>query len=323
MTCPHPLDPLCVALLLRLAQGPAGSCALAESLDVDRRMVDERLSRMEPIGAVTSDPESGVYSMVCDADRVILRLSQRDSGLDTGLTTRDANGAFRDRLTRLQQEPMFRELPQEELVWLARVSRTQDLMPGEVLLIEGDDCRGLYITDRGTIRLSKGSTSHAFGYGREQTIRLMTEGESFNEVPVFDGGPNPVTAQAIDEARVILVPKQEVQDLVRRSPRFAGVIIGIMSQRLRHMLAMIEDVSMRDVTGRVAKIVLQMTHPTVGVGAGLTNGRRVTQREIAEMAGTAREVVARVLKKMEAAGAIRVKRGEVRILDPDLLETFV
>jgi CRP-like cAMP-binding protein len=322
MACPHPLDPLGVAIMLRLSSGPATKSQLACDLEVDSETICGRLNRLQMIGAVGTVTREDGYSLLPDAHRIIMEIST--SGLNRNGKTppgRD-QASFVLRLERLKQEPMFQMLPSDELDWLARVSRTQCLTPGEVLLLEGDECRGLYIVDRGTIRLSKSSSSSAFGFGREQTIRLMVPGDSFNEVPVFDDGPNPVTAEALDDACVIFVPKKDVQDLVDRSPEFGRLIIKIMSQRLRHMIAMIEDVSMRDVTGRVAKILLQVQCPSDGVGAGVTTGRRLTQREIAEMAGTAREVVARALKKMERTGAVTVKRGDVQILDPELLESF-
>jgi CRP-like cAMP-binding protein len=322
MGCPNPLDPLCVAVMLQLSNGPLTGDDIARDLRVEPIVVEKRLQRLSALGAVHCEGSGDECRLLPHAPLLVLQIAESRTA-PNGRTSADrAEDSLNARLTRLQQEPMFRDLPREELIWVARVSRTQDLAPGELLILEGDVCRGLYVVDSGTIRLSKGSSSSAFGFGREQTIGLMRPGDSFNEVPVFDDGPNPVTAEAIEDSRVILVPGNEVRDLVQRSPEFAGLIIKIMSHRLRHMLAMIEDVSMRDVTGRVAKILLQVQHPSVGVGAGLTNGRRLTQREIAEMAGTAREVVARVLKKMERTGAIVVNRGDVRILDPELLESF-
>lgn len=320
MACPHPLDPLCVAVMLRLSNGPERPDVLAADLEISEEVLAGRINRLKMLGAV----EFGnlEYRLLPEAHRIILDISQSSLNKNGNRPrTRDeANVSVR--LQRLRDDPMFQALPDDELEWLARVSRTQALSPGEVLLLEGDECQAMYIVDRGTIRLSKSSSSSAYGFGREQTIRLMGAGDSFNEVPVFDDGTNPVTAEALDEACVIIISRKDVQDLVARSPEFAGVIIKIMSQRLRHMLAMIEDVSMRDVTGRVAKILMQISHPSVGVGAGISTGRHLTQREIAEMAGTAREVVARALKKMERAGAVTVRRGDVQILDPELLESF-
>ena len=80
---------------------------------------------------------------------------------------------------------------------------------------------------------------------------------------------------------------------------------------------LVEDLSFRQVTARVARIVLQSVAPHEGVGAGVGARSRVTQREIAEMAGTRREVVARALKALEDAGAIKIDRHGIRIADQE------
>lgn len=323
MGCPQPLDPLCVAIMLRLSQGHAGSAVMASDLGVTPGVIRERLERLESIGAVTGDPEPDCYELLPGAHRIIVRITESDLGFPS------RNGAERfeprcaERLEPFQQHPMFRKLPYEELVWLARVSRTQRYRVGEVIALEGDECPGMYVVESGTVRLVKGSSSSAFGFGREQTIQLLGRGDSFNEVPVFDGGTNLVTAEAVNDVSVILVTKKDVQSLASRCPDFADLVINVMSQQLRHMLAMVEDISMRDVTGRVAKILRQAETPLDGVGSGIVTGQRLTQREIAWMAGTAREVVARALKKMERAGAVRINRGKVEIVDAALLESFI
>lgn len=308
--------------MLRLSAGPASGAAIARDLKVAAPAVEDRLRRLRSLGTVRTTAECDEYALLPEAHQIILRISEPGLGHDGIPGTERSSAGCARRLERLQVDPMFRILPREELDWLTRVSRDTELTPGEVLLLEGDECHGLYIVDSGTVRLSKASSSPSFGFGREQTIRLMIPGDSFNEVPVFDGGVNPVTAEALDEARVIMVPKKEVQALVNRSPEFSRSMMLLMSQRFRHLVAMIEDMSMRDVTGRVAKILLQVQQPSDGVGAGLSRGRRLTQREIADMAGTAREVVARVLKKLEHIGAVRVSRGKVTILDPELLSSL-
>lgn len=67
-------------------------------------------------------------------------------------------------------------------------------------------------------------------------------------------------------------------------------------------------------SGRVALVLLQGVEPHQGVGAGST-GRPVTQREIAEMVGTSREVAARALQQLEKEGLIKISRGRILLLD--------
>ena len=109
---------------------------------------------------------------------------------------------------------------------------------------------------------------------------------------------------------------------LREYPAVAEAVVQVFASRLRHLVALVEDLSFRQVTARVARIVLQSVSPHEGVGAGVGGRVRVTQREIAEMAGTSREVVARALKALEDAGAIDARRGEIQIVDDALLNTL-
>lgn len=81
-----------------------------------------------------------------------------------------------------------------------------------------------------------------------------------------------------------------------------------------------DDLSFRHVTPRVARVLLQVVAPHPGAGAGADAAQRFSQRELAEMAGTSREVVAHALRALEDAGAIALERGAIRIVDPSLLQ---
>jgi CRP/FNR family transcriptional regulator len=154
--------------------------------------------------------------------------------------------------------------------------------------------------------------------GREQVLTVARSGDSFAEVPVFDGGPNPASADAMDEAIVYLFPTADLLGLVRSSPEIALGVIRVFAQRLRQLTRLVEDLSFRHVTARVAKLLLQSAADAGGAG-----GPRLTQQEMAAMIGTAREVVTRALRALEQQGAIEVQRGQIVILKPEVLERLV
>lgn len=217
----------------------------------------------------------------------------------------------------LRQVPYFRDLETADLAAVVCSSLVCTYQVNEILFLEGEECRGLYIVRSGLVRIFKTAPD-----SREQVLRLIGPGESFNVVPVFDGKPNPASAQALEPTTILLLPKRDVQQLVRSNPAFAATVTAIFASRLRHLVMLVEDLSFRHVTARVAKIILQATHPVEGVGAGAHRQRRLTQQQMAEMAGTAREVVGRALKVLEEAGAIRVERGHIDVLNAEILETW-
>lgn len=182
--------------------------------------------------------------------------------------------------------------------------------PNEIVFLQDEPCAGLFIVVSGLLKIAKVSSE-----GREQVLRHVSAGGSFNEVAVLDGGPNPATVTAVEPSELLVVSRASMLALIAETPGLAETMIQALAGRLRHMVELVEDLSFRHVSERVARVLLQSVAPHPGVGAGADMSRRVSQREIAEMAGTSREVVARALKTIEASGAISIEGGEIRLVD--------
>ncbi|MCK9486009.1 MAG: Crp/Fnr family transcriptional regulator [Dehalococcoidia bacterium] len=186
----------------------------------------------------------------------------------------------------------------------------------EMILHEGEPGAGLFVTTRGLVKVFKTSVN-----GREQVLRYAPSGSSFNEVTVLDGGVNPTSAQAVTSTEVLIISRQLMSELGDNDVRVNRAIVDSMSGLYRHLMQMVEDLSFRHVSERVARVLLQSVMPRPGVGAGVDMHRRLTQSEIAEMIGSTREVVGRALRELEDAGAIRVERGVISLVDASRLES--
>ena len=209
----------------------------------------------------------------------------------------------------LRHIPYFQRLDDAQLEQIRPLVTERDYDRGEIVILEGDDCEAIYFVKTGRVKVFKTSPE-----GREQVLRIMKPGDTFNEVPVFDGGPNPASVEALDPASLYVLPSDEMQRLMLEIPAVSKNVIRILASRLRHLVELVEDLSFRHVTGRVAKILLQHS---VDASSG---GGRLTQQEMATMAGTAREMVGRALKGLEQTGAIKVERGRIVIVDKNALE---
>ena len=185
----------------------------------------------------------------------------------------------------------------------------KNLARGEMLLYEGDESSTLYFVAHGVIRLFKTSVE-----GKEQVISIVRPGEMFNMVSVFDGGPIPISAQALGHAIVYEITRDDLDDILCRNPKLAMNIIHILAQRTRSLISLIEDLSFRSVVSRVAKILLE------NLSDQSNQTHHITQREMAAMAGTAREVVARSLKCLESSGFIEMHNHRIVIRSKKGLE---
>lgn len=264
-----------------------------------RSLVDDGLVRR-----IVDEPPR--YELAPDADRIIAAMAPPPPEV--------IDDEPADRVAWLRRISLFATLADESIASLAEGARTVRFEPRSKLFIEGDPCEGIYVVESGVIKLLKQVGDETTGM-REQTIRLVAANDFFNEVPVFDGGANPVSAEAMEESVVLVIPTDQVRQLMASDPAFVQQVIADLAGRVRHLIAMVQDLSLRQVSGRVAKILLQSVEPTEGVGVGAERHPKLTQRDIAEMAGTVREVVARTLREFERKGAIETESGRVVAVD--------
>ena len=179
---------------------------------------------------------------------------------------------------------------------------------GEIILFEGESAKALYFVVSGVVKVFKTSAD-----GKEQILYLIRPGESFNDVPVFAGGLNLASAEAMTPVVLYGIKKSDLEVVLRDYPQLARNLIRVISQRVEHLVSLVEDLSFRHVTGRVAKLLLEY--------AGDQNGprQRLTQQEMAAMAGTAREMIGRSLKALEEEGTVKLERHRIVITDKEAL----
>jgi len=182
----------------------------------------------------------------------------------------------------------------------------------EMVLLEGESAANLYFVASGVVKMFKTSAE-----GKEQILSIVRPGESFNDVPIFDGGPNPASARAMGPVLLYGIKKNDMEAILRNHPQIALNVIKVLARRVRHLVSLVEDLSFKHVIGRVAKILLEH------VGGEMGRGQRLTQQEMAAMAGTAREVVGRSLKALEEEGAIKLDRHRIIITDKEALKEIM
>lgn len=212
----------------------------------------------------------------------------------------------------LKSIPYFSGLSPVELEAIKRHVFEKIADRGELILLEEEAAEAVYFVASGAVKVFKTSPE-----GKEQILCLLRPGESFNDVPIFDGGPNPASVIAMSPVALYGINKSDMQTLLREYPSMAINIIKVLAERVRHFVSLVEDLSFRHVTSRVAKLLLEHA------GDGTSPRPRLTQQDMAAMVGTAREVVGRSLKVLEEEGAIRMERHRIVITDKETLKEMV
>ena len=216
----------------------------------------------------------------------------------------------------LAQIPYFAGLDSRTLFEIGRAVRRRTLAAGETVLVEGKPCEGLYFVIQGQVRLIRGSTE-----GHEHVLRVLGPGAIFNDIAVFDGGPNSDGAVAVGSTTVGFISKATMTGLIDRHPQVAKAALKLLSSRQRTLGSVVEDLALRDVTTRVARLLLGCMGQHEHIVEQAPDAcARITHQEIASMVGSVREVVQRVLKDLERDGAIALERTRIRIRDQSKLE---
>lgn len=215
-------------------------------------------------------------------------------------------------LDALRKIPLFATLTPDDLASVAAVTRERRYARGDIILLAGQTGGALYFVRRGLVKVFKTSEE-----GKEQTLRLLGPGNTFNDVPALDGGPNPASVMAMETTAVYMTSGAELRRLIIERPGVAEATVRSLATALRHLVTLVEDLSFRHVRARVAKILLEQEERAAGVEQ---SSRRLTQQEIAAMAGTAREMVGRALKELETEGAILNEHGHVTVLSHERLQ---
>ena len=206
-----------------------------------------------------------------------------------------------DLLVSLAAHPLFANLPEEMRAEVAARMVSRRYRRGAVIFSEGDPATALHIVGSGTVRIVKRSPN-----GREQTLIFADAGDSFAEIPVFDHGPYPASAEAFTDVLVYAFPAADITRLVRTTPLFAENAVAVFAARNRHLTEIVENLAFRPVIGRVARTLLDDPHEQ-------------TQTEMAAMVGAAREMVNRSLHTLEREGIIAMAGGHITIRDRDRL----
>jgi len=211
----------------------------------------------------------------------------------------------------LQSIPYFSGLSFAELDTISKLIFERTAERGEMILIEGEPSEVLYFVASGAVKVLKTSAE-----GREQILSIVRPGESINDVTIFSGGLNLTSAQAIGPVVLYRIERSDLEVILRDHPQVALNVNKVLAGKVRILASLVEDLSFRPVIGRVAKILLE--HTADGDGPL----PKLTQQEMAAMAGTVREVVGRSLKALEEEGAIRLERHRVVISDKQALENI-
>ncbi len=214
-------------------------------------------------------------------------------------------------LNHIARVPLFEGLPREQIEDLSMIVTDQVFRKGEAIFSEGEEGNGFYVVITGRVKIFKLSAE-----GKEQILHFFGPGEPFGEVPVFTGQHFPAHATAMEESRVFFFPRKSFVDLIKRNPSLALNMLAVLSKRLRRFAALIDDLSLKEVPGRLAAYLLYLSAQNKGSkDLELT----ITKAQLASLLGTIPETLSRILGKLSSQGLLETDGRRIRILENEAL----
>lgn len=216
-----------------------------------------------------------------------------------------------DLATVLARTELLKSLSQPELQMLAAHAVRRQFTAGELLFSEGEPCNGLHVIARGKIRIFKTSMS-----GREQVLAMNGPGETIAELPVFDGGPYPASAAAVEDSEIAFISQRDFRSYCLEHPEVALKVLSVVGERLRRLVSLIEELSFTTVRQRLISMLVRLAQ-TRGkeTERGIEFQLPSTHQELANQLGTVRELISRNLMRLHAEGFLDADARQIIVKD--------
>ena len=210
----------------------------------------------------------------------------------------------------LRRVPLFEGLTDEDLEAIAKVTVSRSYDKDQIIILAEEEGDALFIIDSGQVKVSIVSED-----GREVILSLLGDGAVFGELSLLDGKPRSANVVATENSALYMVRRADFLQLIYKVPKISIALLAELAARLRRTDRKIEGLALLDVTSRISETLLQLaTDQGEQREEGIHLRARPTHQQLANMSGTTRETVSRVLKRLESQGYIVTKGRTITIL---------
>lgn len=219
----------------------------------------------------------------------------------------------------LVKVPLFAELNEDEFRQVAGVIREHHYRKNATIFQVHDPGNALFILKRGLVKITMEDR-----HDREIILRILYPLDFFGEMALLDDMPRSATVMTLEPSDALLIYREHFVDIIQTSPLILLKMTAALSRRLRKANDLVHSLAFFDVYGKVARVLLNLVaekgRPTE---AGAVIDLRLTQQELAELAGLSRSTMTRTLRDFQQAGCLRIDSGIITIVEIDVLRRQV
>ncbi len=224
-----------------------------------------------------------------------------------------------NRLEFLKKIPYFSNISKEELQTIADIMIERTYDRGEVLFMEGEFGEAIHFVVEGRVKIYKTSED-----GREHILYIAVSGDIFAEVILFNEVNYPATAEVMEKSRIAIIRNEDLEKVLKAHPSMAVAIIKVLNKRLYDAQQQVKSLALHNTHGRTAQMLIKlaMEHGNK-TEKGLELDLSISRQELANMVGTTRETVTRVLMAFKKYNLIEIDRNIIRITQPEKLKEWI
>jgi len=213
-------------------------------------------------------------------------------------------------LNSLRKIQFFSQLNDEELLMIQNIIVEKRYKKGSIIFMEGEKGEATYFIKSGKVKIYKTSKD-----GRELILSIYGPGSVFAEVTIFNDIEYPATAEVVEDAVLGIIGNSELEKLIRNNSSLAISLLKVLSKRLYNAQLKLKQTALSDTYSRTAETLLRLYE----AGGAI----ELSRQELANMIGTARETVSRILSQFNKDGAIKVSGRKILVKDIDKLKSWL
>ena len=214
-----------------------------------------------------------------------------------------------------ERHALFGILSAEEIDALVLRARFEQYPAGHLIFARGTAGRSMMAVLSGGVRISTTSPN-----GREVVLAIINPGEVFGEMALLDGGERTADAIALSDCGLLVIDQRDFIPFLESRTDLCIRFLRLLSQRLRRTDELVEMALFERLETRLAKALVQLASSGDGCQAGPPFLLRVSQQELSDMVGAARENVNKLLRTWQRAGLLELGKRRIVIRDLDALE---
>jgi CRP/FNR family transcriptional regulator, cyclic AMP receptor protein len=211
----------------------------------------------------------------------------------------------------LQYIPIFSELLDTDLQKIARASTKQHYRKDNMILIEEEIGSTMFVILTGRVKISRISDD-----GREVILSILGEGDFFGEMSILDGETRSANVVTLEDSQILVIRRENFLQMLHDFPQIAINLLKELAHRLRKSDSQIKSLSLQNATGKVASTLLRIADDSGKIHLGQVEIPKLPpQQDLANMAGTSRETISRVIKSLSEKGYCKKVGSKLIIMD--------